>query len=145
MVTFGPHVLLSFFCAEPLTVFALHGQSVLLFVYGSASICICLGLDRALPSSHVYIIGHPIAGVPLRRPLPAGANDLLLPTALPSCARYTAFSLYLQRELIEFSRLCGAPGVIRTRDPLLRSRMTTFGDSDEVDQHSAVMPISVPG
>jgi len=52
----------------------------------------------------MYIIGHPIAGVPLRRPLPAGANDLLLPTALPSCARYTAFSLYLQRELIEFSK-----------------------------------------
>jgi len=84
VVTFGPHVLLSFFCAEPLTVFALHGQSVLLFVYGSASICICLGLDRALPSSHVYIIGHPIAGVLLRRPLPVGANDLLLPTALNS-------------------------------------------------------------
>ena len=73
----------------------------------------------------MYIIGHPIAGVPLRRPLPAGANDLLLPTALPSCARYTAFSLYLQRELIEFSRLSGAPGETRTPDPLLR-RQTLY-------------------
>ena len=103
MVTFGLHVLLSFFCAEPLTVFALHGQSVLLFVYGSASICICLGLDRALPSSHVYYHRARHCRGPIA------------PSAAGRCQRSPA------ADRTEFSRLCGAPGVIRTRDPLLRS------------------------
>jgi len=61
------------------------------------------------------IIGHAIAGVLLRRPLPVGANDLLLPTALNSLD-YVARPAWFEHatlclEAMQYKTLTAASGV----------------------------------